>query len=212
MKAFIAGLLLLLTGCQSAYYAAMEKVGIEKREILVDRVEETKDAQKNAQTQFKSALEQLSTLIKFDGGELQSVYESLNDEYEASREAADRVSARIDKVEDVAEALFDEWQQELTQYSNESLRRASERKLKETERRYQSLIRAMRRAEQKMEPVLAALKDNTLYLKHNLNAAAIGALQGELSSLQNNVQQLIQEMNQAIAQSDAFIDNLKTNN
>ena len=34
-----------LTGCQSAYYAAWEKVGVEKRDILVDRVENAKDSQ-----------------------------------------------------------------------------------------------------------------------------------------------------------------------
>ena len=34
-----------LSGCQSAYYSAMESVGVHKRDILVDRVEETKESQ-----------------------------------------------------------------------------------------------------------------------------------------------------------------------
>lgn len=56
-----------------------------------------------------------------------------------------------------------------------------------------------------MAPVLSAFQDNVLYLKHNLNASAIGALQGELSTIQNDVDQLIEQMNSAIAESDAFI-------
>ena len=36
---------LLLSGCQSAYYGAMEKVGKHKRDIMVDRVSEAKDSQ-----------------------------------------------------------------------------------------------------------------------------------------------------------------------
>lgn len=209
MKKLLIPLFILLTGCQSAYYAAMEKVGIEKRDILVDRVEDAKDAQQDAQQQFSSALEQLSELIQFDGGELQEVYQNLKDQYEVSEESASRVSAQIDKVESVAEALFDEWQDELDQYSNENLRRDSQRKLKETQRRYLSLVKSMRKAESKMAPVLSALQDNMLYLKHNLNAAAVGALQGELNNIKKDVDQLIKEINSAIAQSNEFINNMK---
>ncbi|TDF35764.1 DUF2959 domain-containing protein [Alteromonadaceae bacterium M269] len=209
-KLFIVACVCLLTACQTAYYAAWEKVGVEKRDILVDRVEEAKDAQEDAQEQFTSALDQFSQLISFDGGELQEVYESLSDQYEASNDSAERVSARIDSVESVANALFDEWQDELGQYSNETLRRESERKLKETQRRYDNLLRSMRRAESKMAPVLSALKDNVLYLKHNLNANAIGALQGEFGNIKRDINQLVNEMNAAIKQSNDFIASLKT--
>lgn len=208
MRILTVALLLMLAGCQSAYYAAWEKLGVEKRDILVDRVEDARESQEDAQEQFASALEQFSALINFDGGELQDVYEQLNDEYESSSAAADAVTARIDSVESVAEALFDEWNAELDGYTNANLRRDSERQLKQTQRRYAQLVRSMRNAEQTMQPVLASLKDNVLYLKHNLNASAIGALQGELTTIRNDVNRLIKEMNAAIAQSDEFIKSI----
>jgi len=200
---------LLMFGCQSAYYAAWEKFGVEKRDILVDRVEDAKDAQEQAQQQFASALEEFSQLVNFDGGELQQVYAQLNDQYQASVESASRVSTRIDKVESVADALFDEWQTELEKYKSENLRRDSQGKLRDTQRRYQSLLKTMRRAENKMQPVLAALQDNVLYLKHNLNASAIGSLQGEFGSIKRDISQLIREMNTAISQSDQFIQSMQ---
>ncbi|MFT5676038.1 MAG: Skp family chaperone for outer membrane protein [Paraglaciecola sp.] len=208
-KLILISLMCLLVGCQSAYYSAWEKVGVEKRDILVDRVEDAKESQEDAQQQFKSALDQFSQLINFDGGELQVVYEQLKDQYEASDESASRVSSRISKVESVAEALFDEWQLELEKYSSETLRRDSQKKLKDTQRRYNSLLKAMRKAESKMAPVLSALQDNVLYLKHNLNASAIGALQGEFSGIKKEIDQLIQEMNTAISQSNEFISSMK---
>jgi len=201
-------LLLWLGGCESTYYAAMEKVGLEKRDILVDRVEDARDAQEDAQEQFTTALERYSALVDYDGGELQSVYEDLNDEYEDSEAAAERVRGRIDAIEDVAGDLFDEWEDELAQYSSASLRRDSEAKLRDTRRRYDQLIAAMRRAETRMDPVLDALRDNVLYLKHNLNASAIGALQGELGSIRADVDRLVAEMNTAIAESNAFLATL----
>ena len=66
-------------------------------------------------------------------------------------------------------------------------------------------MQAMRRAEQKMAPVLTAFKDQVLYLKHNLNAQAIASLQSELSSIESDVVQLIREMEASIREADTFI-------
>lgn len=208
-KLIFVSIIFFFTSCQSAYYAAWEKVGVEKRDILVDRVEEAKESQEDAQQQFSSALDEFSQLINFDGGELQEVYEQLKDQFEASESSAEDVTGHIDKVESVAEALFDEWQEELTKYSNATLKRDSERKLKDTQNRYKSLLRAMRKAESKMEPVLSALRDNVLYLKHNLNASAIGALQGEFNGIKKEINQLVLEMNKAISESNSFISSMK---
>ncbi|WP_299019950.1 DUF2959 domain-containing protein [uncultured Photobacterium sp.] len=201
--------LTLLSGCQSAYYSAMESVGVHKREIMVDRVEEATEAQQDAQQQFTSALEALKALTQFDGGELEDMYNRINDQYEASTDAADKVSSRIAAIEDVADALFDEWQDELSLYTSSKLKRDSERKLNNTKASYQRMFSAMHRAEQKMTPVLNTLRDNTLYLKHNLNAAAIGDLQGEFNTLQRDIERAIGDMESAIAESERFISQLK---
>ena len=202
-------LVIALSGCSSAYYSAMEKVGIHKRDIMVDRVVDAKESQQEAQAQFKSALEEMTALINFDGGDLEEQYNVIQGQYEDSKEAAEHVSSRINKIEDVADALFDEWQDEIEQISSSNLKRQSSSKLRETQRRYESLVRSMRKAESKMGPVLSALKDNSLFLKHNLNAKAIGALQGEMVSIKNDVSALIKDMNSAIEQSQQFIELLE---
>lgn len=201
----IVGVSMLISGCQSAYYSAMESVGVHKRDILVDRVEETKEAQQASQEEFQSALERLSSLINFDGGELQTAYEQLNDDYESSKQAAEQVTKRINSVEDVATALFDEWEEELNQYANANLKRESAKKLSATKRQFEQLLKSMRRSESKMAPVLTALNDNVLYLKHNLNAQAISAIKGEFSNLKRDIQTLMSEMNRSIAESNKFI-------
>ncbi|MFB2669135.1 DUF2959 domain-containing protein [Shewanella xiamenensis] len=200
---------LLLTGCQSAYYGAMEKVGYHKRDIMVDRVKAAKESQEDAQKEFSSALEEMQALLNHNGGNLEKAYNKAKDEYESAQSAADDVSNRINKVEDVAEALFDEWQAEIGEISKASLRRNSETKLKETRRSYEQLMKTMRRAESKMPPILTAMKDNMLYLKHNLNAQAIGAIKGEFASLQTDISGLIKEMNKSINESTKFIEALE---
>lgn len=203
---------LLLGGCQSAYYGAMEKVGYHKRDIMVDRVKDAKESQQEAQEQFSSAQEEMQALLNHDGGDLEKAYNKAKDEYESAQEAADDVSNRINKVEDVAEALFDEWQGEIGEISKASLRSKSQAKLKETRRSYEQLIRSMRRAESKMPPILTSMKDNMLYLKHNLNAQTIGAIKGEFASLQSDISGLIKEMNKSIDESNRFIAAMESGN
>ena len=198
-----------LTACETVVYDALEKVGYHKRDILIDRIDAAQASQTEGQEQFKSALEQFKSVINFDGGDLEVTYDLLNDEYEASVDAADEIHERIDSVKNVADALFDEWQEELEQYSNASLRRDSERQLKDTRRRYSKVLGAMRRAENAIDPVLASLKDNTLYLKHNLNARAIASLKNELGTVDNDVNPLLTAMQQAINESNAFINELR---
>ena len=198
-----------LSGCQTAYYSAMEQVGVHKRDILVDRVEGARDAQDEAQQQFKDALEQYRSVVSFEGDRLDTVYQALDAEYEQSLEVAQEVSDRIELVESVADALFDEWAEELNLYTNPKLRADSAAQLKQTKRRYNGLIASMKTAEKRMQPVLDTLQDNVLYLKHNLNARAIGALKGELGNIQSDVELLIRDVNRAIAQSDAFIADME---
>ncbi len=206
---FTLALLLTLAGCQSAYYGAAEQFGVYKRDILVDRVEESRDAQAEAEEQFQSALEQLSQLTNFDGGDLEDVYDAMNDEYEASRAAAEEVSERIDAVDHVARSLFEEWEVEIEEYSNARFKADSQAKLRDTRKRYDGMLTALRRSEAKMEPVLSALKDNVMYLKHNLNARAVASLKVEFGQIEDDIEALIAEMRKAIASSDAFIASMQ---
>jgi Skp family chaperone for outer membrane proteins len=198
-----------LTACQSAYYGTMEKFGVEKRDILVDRVDDARDSQTEAQQEFRSAFERLDEMLNIEGGELEETYNALNDDYKDSKAAAEDVRERIDAVDDVAQDLFDEWSEELGEYSNDNMRRQSERQLRETERRYAELLRVMERAADKMQPVLDKMQDNVLYLKHNLNAKAIDAIRGEFNSLQNDISSLIADMEASIEESNRFIESMQ---
>lgn len=195
----------LSAGCQRAYYGTMEKLGYHKRDLLVDRVKDARDSQKEAKEQFESALEKFSAVLDFQGGSLEKKYEQLKAEFEKSEERAEEVRDRMESVEDVSEALFREWKSELKEYTNPSLRRSSERKLRQTQKQYAHLIDAMKRAEKRINPVLSALRDQVLFLKHNLNAQAIASLQGELSSVESEVAALIQEMETSISEADQFL-------
>ena len=208
-KIILVTLILVLVGCETAYYNAWEKVGIHKRDLLVDRIEDTQDAQEETQEQFKDALEQYRAVANFDGGDLEKLYNKLNAEYEDSKAAALAIADNIDRVEDVAADLFEEWENELAQIKNSNLRKDSASKLHDTRFKYQQMVNSMRKAEKTVHPVLTTLKDQVLYLKHNLNARAISALKGELNTMNSDVNKLIVNMQKSIDEANLFIDRIK---
>lgn len=198
-------------GCSSAYYNTMEKLGVHKRDIMVDRVEDARDSQKAAEKQFASALEEFKSVVAVDGGNLESVYKKLNSEYEDSKSAAEDIRKRIEGIESVSKALFKEWEQELKQYSNKQLRSESQRKLKDTKNKYEQMIAAMRKTESRLDPVLQAMNDQVLYLKHNLNARAIQSLKQEVVKIDKDVDILLAAIRTSVAEADAFIQEMKNN-
>jgi ElaB/YqjD/DUF883 family membrane-anchored ribosome-binding protein len=199
---------LLTSGCQSAYYAAAEKVGFAKRDILAGRVESARDAQEDAKQEITDALTEFRKVVDYRGGELEVRYKSLAAQLDDSEAAADAVRQRIAAVEDVAGALFEEWNDELKQYSSATLRAKSEQQLRQTKVRYGEMIGAMKRAESKLDPALMPLRDQVLFLKHNLNAQAIAGLKGEVVRVDTEVGRLVAELNAAIAEADRFIADL----
>ena len=205
----IIALTVLAPGCRSAYYSTWEKFGVYKRDLLKRNVEAARDGEKAAGEQFKDALTRLQELYGFKGGDLEKTYRTLQRDYDRSVERANEVHKRVKEVETVANDLFTEWEKEIKQISSDRLRDDSRQKLRETRSRYEEMHAALKRAEKSMDPVLTRFHDQVLYLKHNLNAAAIASLKGESTDIQAEISRLLQDMNQAIAQADQFIGTLK---
>lgn len=199
-----------LSGCATVAYGALEKFGIEKRDVLVDRVTDVAEAQGEAKEEFADALEAFRAVVDIKGGELEETYDRLSDSYDRADDRAKKVRSRIKDMKGVSRDLFVEWEQELGEYSDPGLRRASEQQLEATRDRYKVLVGKMDTAAGSMDPVLSVFKDRVLFLKHNLNARAIAALGGESAELEADVAALIADMERSIADADAFIAEMRS--
>lgn len=198
----------VLQRCRRTYFRLREITGQHKRDIIVHRVEDATTSLEEAKQQFQCALEKFSALVNFHGGDLEDKYKQLKQEFDRSQSKAKAIHDHIHSVEDVAEALFDEWEKELGLYTNRSLRSSSRQALKLTKQHYHRLIKVMKRAENKTHPVLAVFQDQVLYLKHNLNAKAIASLQHEMMAVGMDIATLISAMEKSIAEANAFTTTL----
>jgi hypothetical protein len=207
-KRFLPWLLLLAlatTGCRSSYYSMMETFGKQKRDLLRDALEDASRENQKATEQFKDALTQLKELTGFDGGDLEKKYNAFKNEYEGCLDRSKSVQSRIEKVDRVAQDLFAEWERELKEIKNTELRARSQTKLTETRTRYRQVHAALVRSEATLEPVVLQMKDYVLYLKHNLNARAVGSIKDEALEIEAEIGKLIAEMSRSIEETEGFL-------
>jgi hypothetical protein len=196
-----------LGGCRSTYYAMWESLGVEKRHLLRDEVEDAREEQSDASEAFKDALTRIKEMTGFHGGELENVYLQLKDDYEDCEQRAAAIDDRIGNVEQIAADLFAEWEAEIGQMQNAAFRSNSRQSLTRTRERYNQLHRAMVQARRRMDPVLRRLNDYVLYLKHNLNAQAVGALGAEMGRIEADVDALVRDIERSNQAADNFLKN-----
>jgi hypothetical protein len=177
----------------------------EPRDLLVDRVEDARDSQQAAAEEFRDALTEFKSVVDVAPSDLERQYSRLNAAYERSASAAGDIGKRVDRVVSASNRLLEEWRDELAQYNDPALKQLAQQQFDDTRAHARKLIESMRQSEQSMQPVLASFRDQVLYLKHNLNLSAIAALEGEAATIETDVDALIEEMNRAIADADAFL-------
>jgi len=190
------------------YYSTKESFGEHKRDIMVYEVEQVCGDLQQTRDEFEHALTRFKNIIVINETPLEQRYRALNRQYHFCHSKANQVSNRIKAIEQVSEALFLEWEGELNDYTSRSLRYNSKQQLRVARQNYTRLMKAMRMAENKIQPVLAAFKDQILFLKHNLNAYAISALNNEFTAISIDISVLIQAMEQTIAEASVFVSSL----
>jgi predicted nucleic acid-binding Zn-ribbon protein len=212
MKILCLILLIFTISCaeriKKAKYSAYEMAGLEKRDLFKREVSKVNEDQKNTGEALQDALARLQEIYKFDGGNLEREHDKLKSSLNNAQEEAAELSSRIRKMDKVAGDLFDEWKDELNEIKTSDLRVKSSKKLADTKRRYRNLELQMRRSEKNMAPVLTKLNDQVLFLKHNLNAEAIGGLKTESVKIQADIKELIDEVDESTRQAEALIKTL----
>lgn len=180
----------------------------ESRDVLITRVEAASESQQETAKEFRSALEEFKSVTNFSGGDLEAKFNKLNAAYEGSEDAANNVSSRVDRVVDATNKLLKEWREELNEYHDPVFKKRATGQFDQTRLQAEKLIAAMRKAEEKTTPVLAAFRDQVLFLKHNLNMQAISSLELESASIEQDVSELIRDMETSISEAEEFVKEL----
>jgi len=204
--------LFCLSGCQTGYFQLMDKAGIPKRQILVNRVQDARDAQIKARYAFSRANDRYQAALHPSGNAPAITAEELAKAYADSDKAAKAVPPRVDIVQHVGDALFSEWKSELGQYRDANLAATSRAEYETSHRQYLALLAQMRTTQQQVQPALDALNDELLFIKHQSNAQAISGLKDSERTIPGNIGPLLIDMQRSIDQAGTFLQRLTPSN
>ena len=206
LAATLAPLLLALGACQtSPYYAALEAVGVENRELLVDRVSDTRGSIGRAETEMQRLMRVYRETADADPNNIEGAYERLDDAYDDATGRVRGVENDIEAMKQVADDTFAEWERELALYQDAQLRAESAARLEEMRGRYAALERTLDEVQQSLDPVLFAFRDRVLYLKRNMNVATLADMKTQAPGLTEEVRSALAELERAEAATAEFL-------
>jgi hypothetical protein len=84
-----------LLGCSTAYYSVWEKLGKEKRDLLVSHISRARDQQKETSETFMDALTRLQEAYGTSGSDLEKAYATLKDRTARSDKSAEELRSRV---------------------------------------------------------------------------------------------------------------------
>ena len=197
-----------LCSCQGLYFSTMERFGVDKRDILVERLETTNDALVVAGVRFDDAVAAYRSVFDAEEGRLEQQFENLSTAQRRCESASEDVNEAIASVQSVATLMFDDWKAETGEIMDADLRRASRDNYTKATARYERTLRAFRRFQARMDPVLTTFRDHVLFLKLNLHPHALGALQEQEEDIVADVKELGELIESAANETTEFNDSM----
>jgi DNA repair exonuclease SbcCD ATPase subunit len=196
-----------LFGCKSStYYEAAETVGYEKREMLIDRLQEARDSQVGAKQQMQTALYTLRRIGSVPETELEDLHDDLATEVNRAKDQLDDLHDDIAAVESVARSLFDDWEDDLAKFENQEARNRSQEELRDTRKRHETLVAELRSSERKLQRIMPRLEDQARVLEHAEELGRSPSLTDDLDDVREEISTLIEELDDSIDRTQRFID------
>lgn len=200
--------LLFVGGCRSTYYKIWEKLGKEKRDLLVSDVNAVKKSQEETSEHFRDALTRLHDAYGKPNTKLQTYYEKLKSDDERAREQAAALEKRIERMNTTANDLFREWEGEIKEFTDADFKAKSRANLERSQVRFKALSQSLKQSTNRMKPLLARLHETTIFLKHNLNAQSLGGLKGEKKDIERSLEELERQMKASQREADEFLNTI----
>ena len=98
----------------------------------------------------------------------------------------------------------------LANISSEDLRKRSEERLNGTRERYNGILAAGDKARQVFNPFIASLKDQVVYLGHDLNPSALASLKPDADKLNKEGEVLFKKIDETVDEASGYITSLKS--
>ena len=198
--------LLLAAGVGSPASAQSANKQIDK---LIDRAGDMVSAMRAARLQIGTTVDDYNTIIDGKAEENRAAYKQLQKSLKKSEKSAAAVGEQAEKMDLAASEYFASWEASLSEFTSDEMRARSEERMKETRQRYDGILQAGREAGDAFRPFVTLLKDQIVFLGHDLNPAAIEDLQDEAEKLNSQAEEVFSKVDETYRSALRYRASLK---
>ncbi|MBK8978494.1 MAG: DUF2959 family protein [Planctomycetes bacterium] len=201
LRSGLAVALSLVAGCAGA---PERDSGPQRVDAFVGWVERVHVESELAQERAAAALDALGALVGPDSrADPVLAFGAFVASVEHCEAQADALEKAFGEMQKAAEPVFGRWEADLQVFSSERLRERSRERLDETRGRYAALAGAITPAIGSLDALNRSLRDQALFLSHDLNPSALAALEEEFADLEQTARALDEQL---VAGRDAARD------
>lgn len=155
----------------------------------------------------RAAFDQLDVLCSPSfAGEAKDAYAQLLERIENSEKQARTFRASIEPMRMSAESVFRTWTADLERFGNTRMRQRSQMRLDETQARYRSVYATAQSALISYLAFNGDLRDHALFLSHDMNAASVGELAGDVKLMGDVLTELDGRMDACANSARAYVE------
>ena len=207
-RAIVAVLVLAsLPGCSYVNNLIKGKSGPADVDDLVASVEKVNKELDRSKASMLSAVQGLQAITAPDfQGDAAKAHKDLVKIVETSEDQAEELRDSIEEMQAAAIPVFDQWTKDLEAYSNPEMRQRSQARLAAARERYDAVVAAVEPLLVEYESINQSLRDHVLFLKHDMNPAALTTIQDDVRSVAKDAASLDGRFNSGRAAAMAYIE------
>jgi hypothetical protein len=172
---------------------------VKAREAVVATGEESKAALEDSLTQWGKILDGYNSIMDGSAKNTEKTYKTLLSDLKAAEGKGANTTKSLTKMDKQAQSFFKDWEKELDQFSNESMKEKSTAMMDKDKAGYADFKDRMTQAGEVFAPVLQELNDQVLFLGRNLSPDGIEMLQDEATKMNEMVKEATAQVEALLA-------------
>lgn len=197
------------TGCSTieGFFASSSNRGPAKVNDLVGAIEQVYVDSEVSKESVRGAVDRLQVLASADfKGDAVGAFAEFVESIELSEAQAEKLRDSMDDMKAAAEPVFEKWQRDLKEIASVELRQRSRNRMLATRDRYDAVVAAVEPALEKYDSINVDLRDHEKFLSHDLNPAALSAIQADVAVLVESVTDLDARLDASLIAARAYVD------
>ncbi len=198
-------------GLGLALSAGTQDEGHKRTDEHIEKIERASDEMKDLRKHLDKVFEAYHKTLREGTDKRRSSYNELVKALERCEEKTKELRKRHEEMDKQAEEYFKRWKNSVKDIKNADLEQRSEGRLETTRRRYREVSESWKGMREDYEPVLAELRDQIVYLGHDLNEDAVLSLKEDAAELEELASALFRSMEGFGSTADEYISGLESN-